>query len=270
MNFLLASDAITIDSIFKNSNGLRSISSFNFISNGGSNSFINYPELIAIDDNSLFINSKEFNINETLLYGIGKFDILVSGDVSYEINEFFNENHFSDKKEFDFNSIWIGANYHFNSFYEFKPSLTLKLPLYEKLKYLNREKNFNFKSLNMEFSLKNFSDPLISTLSLGFTQNFKRKIASREVELPNSYYIGLDFSLILNSTISLNLSANQSFQNRQKENGVEVFPSKNLSNLGFGLTYSLNKDNSLSIFNSIGTSSDSPDNQFLISLWHKF
>ena len=81
---IYASDAITIDSIFKNSKGFRSISTLEFLSSGGSQKFTIYPTLISVDDGDILVDSKTISINETLLYGYNsKLDFMLSTNGSY-------------------------------------------------------------------------------------------------------------------------------------------------------------------------------------------
>ena len=90
------------------------------------------------------------------------------------------------------------------------------------------------------------------------------------LDLPNSYMVGLDLFLILNPNISLNLNTEHSYQTSMKEDGVKVNNSTILSTIGFGLTYNLSEKNAITIDSSVGTSTNAPDSRLSFSLWHKF
>jgi len=62
-----ASDAITIDSIFKNNNGFRNVTTLEFISSSGSRKYTSYPALIGIDDGEILVDSKTVALNETFI-----------------------------------------------------------------------------------------------------------------------------------------------------------------------------------------------------------
>lgn len=53
--YLMASDAITIDSIFKHNDGLRSMTTMNFVTSGSGRKFSTYPTLIGIDDGDVLV-----------------------------------------------------------------------------------------------------------------------------------------------------------------------------------------------------------------------
>jgi len=101
-------------------------------------------------------------------------------------------------------------------------------------------------------------------------QNFERKIGTKDIELPDSYSLGLELSLILNPKASINFNFEQRYQSVLKEDARETNPSTTLPTMGLGATYSINQTNSVTISSSVGNSSSSPDSVVSLSLWHKF
>lgn len=270
--YLMASDAITIDSIFKHNDGLRSMTTMDFITSGSGRKFSTYPTLIGIDDGDVLVDSKKVALNQTFLYALNeKTDLIVSANGSYQDLQYAETNGFSNKTDTNFDALWVGANYQFDTlFAEFKPSITFQIPLYEKSFYQNAHNDNSLKAFSTRLALKNYSDPLVSTFYLSTTQNFERKIGAKEVEYPDSYSMGADLSLILNPKASINFNFEQRYQSVLKENGREVNPSTTLPTMGIGATYSINQTNSLTISSSVGNSSSSPDSVVSLSLWHKF
>lgn len=270
--YLIASDAITIDSIFKNSSGLRSITSLQFLASSGSKTFITYPALVSVNDGNILVDSKTTSLNETLLYSYNsKIDIILNANGSYENQQYVNSNGFANSDSTNFNSLWMGFNYQLDAILgEFKPSIEFQIPIFEKYHYQNKTANNSLKAFSTKFSLRNYSDPLVSSFYISVLKNFEKNVGDIKVQYPDSYAIGLDMSLILNQRVSLNLNFAQRYQTPLKENSQKVNPSTTLPTMGFGATYSLNENNSFTISSSIGTSSNAPDSIVTASLWHKF
>jgi len=89
--YSFASDAITIDSIFKNSSGLRSITSLQFLASSGSKTYITYLALISVNDGNILVDSKTTSLNETLLYSYNlKVDLILNANGSYENQQYLN------------------------------------------------------------------------------------------------------------------------------------------------------------------------------------
>lgn len=269
---LIASDAITIDSIFKHNNGLRSSTTLDFITSGSGRRFSTYPTLIGIDDGSILVDSKKVALNQTFLYALNeKTDLIVSANGSYQNLQYANSNGFSDTADTNFDALWLGINYQFDTlFAEFIPSITLQVPLFEKSFYQNTDSDDSLKAFSAKLSLKNYSDPLVSTFYISTTQNFERKIGTKDIKYPDSYSLGLDLSLILNPKASINFNFEQRYQSVLKEDARETNPSTTLPTMGLGATYSINQTNSVTISSSVGNSSSSPDSVVSLSLWHKF
>ncbi len=269
---LTASDAVTIDSIFKHNDGLRSMTTLDFVTSGSGRRFSTYPTLIGIDDGSVLIDSKKVALNQTFLYALNeKADLIVSANGFYQNLQYPDSNGFSDATDTNFDALWVGVNYQFDVlFAEFKPSVTFQIPFYEKSFYQSSDSDDSLKAFSTRLALRNYSDPLVSTFYLSSTQNFKRKIGVKDVEYPDSYSLGLDLSLILNPKASINFNFEQRYQTVLKENKREVNPSTTLPTMGLGATYSINQTNSITISSNVGNSSNSPDSVVAISLWHKF
>ena len=111
---------------------------------------------------------------------------------------------------------------------------------------------------------------MITIFSLATNQTIKRDISDINIDLPNSYMVGLDLFLILNPNISLNLNTEHSYQTSMKEDGRKVNSSTILSTIGFGVTYNMSENNAIILNSSVGTSSYAPDSKLTFSLWHKF
>jgi len=171
-----ASDAITIDSIFKSNKGLRSITTLEFLASGGSQTYTTYPALISVDDGNVLVDSKTLSINETLLYAYNsKVDFMLSANASYQSMQYFSNSGFSNKDDTDFNSLWLGVNYQFNSIFgEFKPALNFQVPVFEKYRYQDNSESSSLQAFSTKFSLKNYSDPLVSTFYISALKNFEK------------------------------------------------------------------------------------------------
>lgn len=269
---IFASDAITVDSLFKKKDDFRLITSIDTINSDGTRRFSSYPNLLSYDDGTIITESKKVFFGQTLLYSYSSsLDLFLSYNLSYENLDLIESNKIKNETDFDFDSLWIGGSYNFDKkIAGFRQSLSFQTSLTQKTKYQNEEENYSLKSYNIKYSLKSFSDPLISTFYLGTTQNLDRNINDIELELPNSYSVGLDLFLILNPDVSLNLNFEQNYQTEMKEDGMKVNSSTILSTMGFGITYNINEANAITINAGIGTSTNAPDSRLSLSLWHKF
>lgn len=271
-SYSFASDAITIDSIFKNSSGLRNITSLQFLASSGSKNFTTYPALVSVSDGDVLVDSKTISLNETLLYSYdSKIDLILNANGSYENQQYVSSNGFANTESTNFNSVWMGFNYQLNSILgEFKPSIEFQIPIFEKYHYQNKTASNSLKAFSTKFSLRNYSDPLVSNFYISVLKNFEKNVGNIKIQYPDSYAIGFDMSLILNQRVSLNFNFAQRYQTALKENSQKVNPSTTLPTMGFGATYSINENNSFTISSSIGTSSNAPDSIVTASIWHKF
>lgn len=273
---LFASDVISIDSLFKKEKqDFRLSTNVDIINSNGTRKFSSYPILLSYDDGTLLTETQQVIFGQTLMYGFNSnLDLFLSYNVlNNRINYVdFNSNSSKSDSETTFDSLFIGGNYTFDSllFDEFQQSVSLQTALLKNINYQNEDKNYSLKDYNLKYSVKSFSDPLITILSLGTNQTLKRDISNTNIDLPNSYFVGLDLFLILNPNISLNLNTEHSYQTSMKEDGVKVNNSTILSTIGFGLTYNLSEKNAITIDSSVGTSTNAPDSRLSFSLWHKF
>jgi len=269
---LYASNAITVDSIFKKNNGVRSITSLDFITSNNTRTFTTYPTMSSYDDGSNVVETRQTVLNETILYGYNlKIDFILNGNYIYDRTTYAGVNSNNSKTNTKFDALWLGVKYDLDSIFgEFKPSITFQTALLQNLSYQQKEENHNLKSYSLQYSLKNYSDPLVSTISFATTQNLKREIGNKSVKLADSYTIGLDLSLILNPKVSLNFAFDNTFQTKMKEDDFVVNDSSILSSMGFGVTYSLNEKNAFTFSAKTGTSANTPDSTISFSLWHKF
>lgn len=115
---LLASDELSIDSLFKKQIGLRSITNVSLLSSGNANSYTMYPNLSITGDPTIWNDTKQLSLNQTFIYTLHpKFDLLVSGNGSYARQEYTNffTGEYSHNNKWSFNSLWLGLIYTFNS-----------------------------------------------------------------------------------------------------------------------------------------------------------
>jgi len=269
---LLASDEITIDSMFKENDGLRSISTVEYITSGSTRKFGTYPDLVSYDDGQLLIDSKKVVLNQTFLYALSnKLDLIFSGNGSYQSLQYNSTSGYEDEEKANFDSLWVGFDYKFDSIgQKLKPSITVEVPFYER-PYYNSEYGENyFKAVYTKAQMRYFSDPIITTVYVSILKNFEKSIGDSNIKYPDSYGIGYDIAFIVNPDISINLNFEQRYQTIVKENGEKVNPSTNIPTMGIGVSYSIDEKNAFSIAGSVGNSSNAPDSSLAMSLWHKF
>ena len=66
----LASDPITIDSLFKKQLGLRSVTSLSLLSSGNPNTYTSYPDILINGDPAVWSDTKQLTLNQTLMYAL--------------------------------------------------------------------------------------------------------------------------------------------------------------------------------------------------------
>jgi len=269
---LIGSDVITVDSLFKESKGLRSITTFNYVTSGNARKYTTYPDLIGYDDGQLLVDSKRLVLGETLLYELtDNCDLIFNVNASHQILQYNTLEGFQNETTTDLDSIWIGFDYKFESINQkYKPSIVIEVPLYEH-PYYNSESGDNYlRALYVKAQISTFSDPLISSVYISTLQNFEKDVGPYKVKYPSSYAIGYDLSFIVNPDVVLTFSFAQRFQTSVYENGTKINPSTNLPTMGIGATYSIDEENSFSILGTTGNSASAPDSTFSMALWHKF
>lgn len=269
-----ASDPITLDSLFKKQIGLRSITSVSYLSSGNAYIYNMYPTLVAQPDTKTWTDTKQVSISQTFIYTLTpKFDILVAGNGSYKQNEYVSNFGFSydSERSFDFDSLWIGGIYTGDTIGGiFVPQVTLQGGVIQREEHFDEAKNFIFKSFSAQFALKNYSDPVISSLYIGGVYNMDRNFNYGKLEYGNSFYFGFDMSIILSPKISLDVGLEQRYQSGSKFEGRKTSNSYSIPTFSLGATYSLNSDTAISVSGTAGGSSSAPDSVFTISLWKKF
>ena len=86
----------------------------------------------------------------------------------------------------------MGFNYQLNSILgEFKPSIEFQIPIFEKYHYQNKTTNSSLKAFSTKFSLRNYSDPLVSSFYISVLKNFEKSVGDIKVK----YTIDFDMSL---------------------------------------------------------------------------
>lgn len=268
---LQASDPVTIDSLFRSQQGIRSVTTLSFLSGGSANAYALYPELLSENDGKIWMDTKSVSLSQTFIYGVNRdFDVLITGNGSSKRREYIDFSGYKNSDATNFDSLWIGGIYSFESVGDFKPQLSAQLSAYQKKEYNNERENLYARSASLKASIKNYSDPVVSTFFVGATVSGKNKIGGYKVEDGNQIFFGLDMSIILSPKVSLDIGLDQRYQMESKTDGVKVSNSKSIPTMSVGATYVLTPKTSLSISGSAGGSSDAPDSIFSLSLWQKF
>jgi len=202
-----ASDVISIDSLFKKEKqDFRLSTNVDIINANGTRTFSSYPILVSYDDGTLVTETQQLVFGQTLMYGFSNnLDLFLSYNILNDRIKYIDFGSQSTKSDnnTNFNSLYIGGNYTFDSLLidEFQQSIIFQTAVLQSIKYQNADKDYSFKDYNLKYSVKSFSDPLVTILSLGTNQTLKRDISNTNIDLPNSYFVGLDLFLILNPNI---------------------------------------------------------------------
>lgn len=270
---LVASDPITIDSLFKKQSGIRSVTTLSILSTGNSQTYESYPNLSLGGDPTIWNDTKSLILNQTLIYTLNsKVDLLSSFVFSYNRKEYVDIRTYDFRHEDikDFNSMWFGLNYKGDSIGDILPQITFQAALYQKERVLEEKKNFYLKSYSLKGSLRGYSDPVIWSIYASIGYNAPRKFNYAKINYGNILSFGGDMSIALSPKITLDLGAEQRFQTEQKVNGVKNSNLRSIPTYSIGSTYSLNEDTSISFSTTLGGSSAAPDSIFGFSLWKKF
>ena len=270
---LFASDAITIDSLFKKQIGLRSITSLSLLSTGNANSYNLYPTISVSGDPTIWNDTKQISLNQTLIYALtSRLDMLVAFGGSFARKEYTNfiTNAYSHQNDISFNSLWLGFIYTGASFADFVPQISLQSSIISREKVIDELKTFYVNSYSLQMSLRGYSDPVVYSLFVGFSYNLDRQFEFMKIRYGNSLFVGGDLSIVLSPKITLDLGAEQRLQSPQRINGAQNSEFRSIPTLNVGSTYSINADTALSASASFGGSSASPDAVFGLSLWKKF
>lgn len=270
---LFASDAITIDSLFKKQIGLRSITNLSLLSTGNASSYNLYPSISVNGDPTIWNDTKQLSLNQTLIFSLlSRLDLLVSASGSFARKEYTNfiTNAYSHENDISFNSLWLGFIYTGASFADFVPQISLQGSVISREKVIDDLKTFYVNSYSLQVSLRGYSDPVVFSFYAGFSYNLDRQFEFMKIRYGNSLFVGGDLSIVLSPKITLDLGAEQRFQSPQRINGAQNSELRSIPTFSLGSTYSINADTALSASASFGGSSASPDSIFGLSLWKKF
>nr|WP_241468827.1 nucleoid-structuring protein H-NS [Campylobacter sputorum] len=163
----LASDPITIDSVFKKQVGLRSVTTLSFLSSGNPNVYSSYPSLMINGDPMVWDDTKQLTLSQSIMYTLtDKIDILATVDGNYRRSEYMSYYTLEPKSEtnLDFGSAWIGLNYTGDSIGELIPMVTLQTAVLQRERAYHETENFNFKSYSLKGTLKGYSDLVIYSM----------------------------------------------------------------------------------------------------------
>lgn len=269
-----ASDPITIDSLFKKQIGLRSITSLSYLNSGNAYIYNTHPILIAQPDTKTWKDTKQVSISQSFVYTlIPKFDLLIAGNGSYKQNEYTRNlgREYASERSFGVDSLWVGGIYTGSAIGGvFVPQITLQSGILQREKHFDERKSFLFKSFSTKFALRNYSDPIVSSIYIGGVYNAKRKFNYGKLRYGNSINFGVDMSMVLSPKVSLDVELQQRYQTASGFEGRKTSNSYSIPTFSLGATYSLNADTAVSVSGSAGGSSSAPDSVFIISLWKKF
>ncbi|CAD7289106.1 hypothetical protein LMG7974_01345 [Campylobacter majalis] len=142
---LFASDPITIDSLYKQQVGLRSVTNLSLLSSGNPNVYTSTPNLMINGDPVVWDDTKQLTLTQTLMYALtSKLDIITSFSGSYKRNEYIDfftlEPKSQNKTKFD--NLWIGLNYRGDKIGEIIPMLTLQTAILQNESAKREQKNF--------------------------------------------------------------------------------------------------------------------------------
>ena len=186
---LLASDPVTIDSLFRSQQGIRSVTMLSFVSSGSANAYALYPELLSENDGKIWMDTKSVSLAQTFIYGASRdFDVLVTANGSSKRREYIDLSGYKNSDATNVESLWIGGIYSFESVGDFKPQVSAQVAGYRKKEYNNVSENLYANAASVKASLKNYSDPVISTFSVGATVSGKNKIGDYKVEDGNQIF----------------------------------------------------------------------------------
>lgn len=241
------------------------------MSSGNPNNYTNYPNLAIAGQLQDASDSKRISLQQTLLYRVfDSFDLLAAGVGSYLREESNTGGTFHSTGSTHFDSLWVGGMYTAPTFYNFSPQLTLQVAPIQREKFGDQSKNFYLHSASAQFALKSYSDPAVYSLYVGTTYNAARKFEAAKIHYGNSYFFGIDLSIILSPKVSLDVGLKETFQTESKINGMQTSNLYSLPSFSLGVTYSLTSDTAIAVSGSMSGVSAAPDSVFGLTLWKKF
>ena len=221
----VASDPITIDSLFKRQIGLRSITTFSLLSSGNPNVYTDYPSITIQGDPVVWDDTKQASLNQIFMYAIDdKLDILTSFAGSYIRNEYINYFTFDPKSESraQFDSSWIGFSYRTDKINNLIPIITFQSAVIQNERANRDNKYFYFKSFALKGTLKGYSDPVVYSIYAGLIYNVSRNFDFAKIDYGNTVLFGGDLSIVLSPKITLDMGIEQRFQSANKINNKKL------------------------------------------------
>lgn len=271
-NFIFGSDPITIDSLFKKQLGIRSITTLEYLSSGNADFYRTYPYINAYNNGKNYTDNRQLSFRQLFIYSLNEnLDITFGGRFSFVSSDYV-ANDFSRQtaNHWEFNSLSAGFIYATESFKGFIPQISFDIGALDRMTILNQRKNFYAKSASLQFALKNYSDPLISSFYIGGAYNQDLKFDAGKINFGNAVFAGFNGSIILSPKISLDLSFQQTYQEASTHNGEKYTQNYSIPTMSLGFTYSLDDNTAFSISGTGSGSSSAPSSIFSLSLWKKF
>ncbi|MCR4941390.1 MAG: hypothetical protein K5978_01175 [Campylobacter sp.] len=270
---LFASDPITIDSLYKQQVGLRSVTNLSLLSSGNPNVYTSTPNLMINGDPVVWDDTKQLTLTQTLMYALtSKLDIITSFSGSYKRNEYVDYFTLEPKSENNtqFDSFWLGLNYRGDSINGLVPMLTFQTAVFQRESAKQEYKKFYFKSHSLKVNLKGYTDPVVYSIYTGFGYNQARNFSFAKINYGNTFFFGGDLSIVLSPKITLDLGIEQRFQTANKINNRKTSNVRSIPTYSVGSTYSIDDDTSITFSANFGGSSAAPDSIFSFSIWQKF
>lgn len=141
ISFSLASNPISLDSLFKKQIGLRSITSIEYISSGNADFYDSNPYVSVFNDGKNYLDNKQISIRQTLIYSLHKsLDVLLNAKISYiksdiEHSNFLEASTYSTEQRANFDNINLGLMYSFTNLASFVPQISLYLSAFERVRF---------------------------------------------------------------------------------------------------------------------------------------
>ncbi|WP_300701486.1 hypothetical protein [uncultured Campylobacter sp.] len=272
---LFASDPITFDSLFKKQLGLRMVTSFEYLSSGNADFYNTYPYISTYNDGKNYLDNRQFSLRQSFIYSINdSLDIITNARLSYTQSDtqeggFFTPIVYKTEQRTNFDNLSLGFIYSFASIGSFIPQFSAQASIFDRVRFTTSAKMFYAKSINAQFSLKTYSDPIVLSIYFGGGYNDNLKFKSNTVKFGNAIFAGIDSSIILSPKISLDIGFSQTYQSSSKFNGVKYTSNYSIPNTSLGFSYSFDNDSAVAVSSSISGSSSAPSSIFALSYWKK-
>lgn len=227
----------------------------------GNNSYINLPTNIS---NSR--NQSEYLVSAIgLKYGIGKnSDIGINISGSHQSQHNLNTNDkYSDSQ---FNDLSLTGSYQFLDDGKY-PALVgfYDISVLEK----QAEKNIYFSNLSAGVTTYKSYDPIVLSLTTGYKYNFEKSINNQTTKPSDIFFINPQVAFAANEKISLLAGATFRHIGSQQQNKETINPSRNDTDISFGVGYGLNNDANLNFTTTLKQGFDNTQ-EFRLSYSKKF